>query len=139
MDDNERQRGGNTTEQIKNQIGEMPQVVFDVVAEDPEEPKVPNDVEQVGMQKHRSENCQERCRNWILRRAVESAGEVFRNKSELKDQSVKMPRPLKLHWKLEEDEHQHVQRDDEIIHVGRTESWLVVAYGKHVRTELLSH
>ena len=117
----------------------MSETVLDVVSEDPEEKRVAENVPPPSMQKHRSENCQEGCRNWILRRAVESAGEVFRNKSELKDQSVKMPRPLKLHWKLEEDEHQHVQRDDEIIHVGRTESWLIVAYGKHVRTELLSY
>jgi hypothetical protein len=83
------------------------------------------------MQEHRCKDCQDRCRDWILRRAVKSASEVFRNESELKYECVEVPGSLKLYRKLKKDEHQHVQRDDEIIHVRRAESWLIVAYRKH--------
>ena len=110
----------------------MSQVVFDVVAEDPKKPEIADDVEKVGVQKHRSKNGQNRRRNWILRGAVKRASEVLGDEPELKNEGIEMPRSLKLHWKLKEHEHQHVQRNNEIIHIRRAEPWLIVAYGKHV-------
>ena len=111
----------------------MAQIVLDVVAEDPQKPEIANYVEQIAMQKHRSENGQKRRRNRIVRSARQSTRQMLRHESELEDQGFKMAPALHLHGNLKKHINQHVQRDDEIIHVWRAESGLIVANGKHSR------
>src|SRR6266496_4107020 len=100
----------------------MADMIFDVVAEYPKEPEIAHDVKQVGMQKHRGEDGEERRRKRVLWQPPQRAGQVLGNESELKYQGSKVTPSLQLYWNFKQDVHQHVQQNNEVVDERCTEA-----------------
>src|SRR6478672_7752783 len=101
-------------------------MVFNVVPEDPQEPHVADDVQPTSMQKHGRQNCWQGRRQRVLAHSRECPFNANRHYPELKDESVERATTLSSNGKFEQ-EHQHVQADDEIVDERRAIAWLVVA------------
>src|SRR5262244_235902 len=108
----------------------MTHVIFDIVSEDPQKPHVPENVLPVAMQEHGSQNRQEIGANRVLRRACESASEVMRDKSVLRNQKCERTGALKVCRNLNQYKYRDIQRNKEIVHYRCAEAGLIVANRK---------
>src|SRR5258708_25009302 len=126
------ERRHHPAQKIKNQIDKVTKIILNVVAKNPKEPHIADDVQPSRVQKHRGQDRQKCAGYRKVRRAGKGLFEVLRNNSELKNQGVQGPRSLRRYRELEQ-KYQHIQCDDEIRHIWRAEPRLVVANRKHKR------
>src|SRR5579864_341963 len=118
--------------EVKDQISKMAEIVLNVVAKDPEKPHVSDHVQPAAVQEHRGQNCRQGGAESVMTRARKRSFKVNRNDSKLEDECVQRAPSLRPDRKFEE-EHKYVQANDEISHVWRAVTWLVVANRDHGR------
>src|SRR5438105_12191340 len=91
----------NSTQKIEDQVSKMAEVIFDVIAENPQKKHIARNMDQVAMQKHGGEkgkNC--RC-GWGQRLPREDDDSFVRHDTELIDKSMQRRRVLAVYRTLQ--------------------------------------
>lgn len=130
VDENLGEGGGDATGEIKDQIFEVAEEVFNVVAEDPEKKHVAGDVHERCVQEHRGEDRHKGGGRIEVAVTGKDGDGVVGNESELINKGVQGAGALHLDRKLPEVD-QRVQRDQKIIDERRRKGRLVIAKGNH--------
>src|SRR5581483_12292118 len=112
----------------------MAQVVFDVIAKNPENPHIAQDMKESSVHEHGSQDRQDVCAKRVLRQAGDGADEIVRDQSELRDQQVHRAWTLNLYGNFDEQIHRDIQPNNEVVYEGRAVAGLVIANGKEHRT-----
>ena len=127
---NVRDGRGQSAEEVEDEIAEVAKVVFDVVAEDPEEKHVATDVPVGSVQEHGSEDGQNGGGDRVVGMAGKDGEGVAGNEAELKCKGLKSAR-------VEADgnfpgEDEDIEGDQKIADEGSGEAGLIVAKGNHL-------
>src|SRR5205807_686424 len=125
-----RQAGSEAAEQVEQQVAEMAEVVFDIVAEEPKHPHVAQHMTDRAMEKHRGENRHQSGSGTEHGCTSQQADFHARNYAELRDQRVQCAPVLYLKLPLEKI-NQQVQGDQKVRDEWGTESRLIIAKRKH--------
>jgi hypothetical protein len=120
-------RSQESREQIEDEVAKVSHRLFDVVAEDPQEPHVPNQVHPAAMEEHAREEAQRRRNHGNCGRQRLRTHDHGRNGSELVDKQL--PAASSQRELVEED--QSVDGDQRDGDGGRHRSRIVVAQWKH--------